>query len=603
MNRRSFALVAALLVLAVVPLSARAVDFPAGAIEGSILWNGSVVTGFAASTVRVYIPEIGPRDVGGDGHYTYPAAPPGTYTVTAYAPACSGHPPNLVGTATVQVTANATAVTDFDLTSTAGRLIGRITVNGTALPHPNIQFTNACGSAASSSDGSFVTLAKPGTYTADVYGPSGRLGSFTFTIVAGQTTDVDFGTTPPGSNIGVELSGGLDTPGGLGVTFSTVTTGGTTVVVESGAGPPPPTGYRIVGLGGQPRYWDIDTSAGYTGPIRVCIRYDISQVRGPESQLRLVHDEGQGFRDITTEIDTTNDIICGTTTSLSPFAVVELEDAIPPQLQLPSTITAEATSAAGSTVTYAVTATDANPPRPAITCSPTSGATFPVGTTPVTCEATDAAGNRAMGTFAVAVVDTTGPRVSVPGNITAGPTGISGAAVSYSGELASDAVDGSVPVSCTPASGSTFPFGTTTVLCTSRDSRGNTGSGTFTVTVAPLTFVGFSSPVDNAPAVNTVKNGATVPVKWKLEASGLEITSTGAVAAGWPKQTQVNCAGLGGVDDEIETLASGESSLRFDTTERQFVYNWKTPSQAGTCWRLDLKLTDGTTQFAFFKLR
>src|SRR4029078_5294871 len=36
---------------------------------------------------------------------------------------------------------------------------------------------------------------------------------------------------------------------------------------------------------------------------------------------------------------------------------------------------------------------------------------------------------------------------------------------------------------CSPASGSTFPKGTTTVTCTATDSSGNNGSCTFTVTV------------------------------------------------------------------------------------------------------------------------
>ena len=36
-----------------------------------------------------------------------------------------------------------------------------------------------------------------------------------------------------------------------------------------------------------------------------------------------MHDDGTGFSDVTTSLDTVNDIICGTTTSVSPFAVAE----------------------------------------------------------------------------------------------------------------------------------------------------------------------------------------------------------------------------------------------------------------------------------------
>jgi hypothetical protein len=44
-------------------------------------------------------------------------------------------------------------------------------------------------------------------------------------------------------------------------------------------------------------------------------------------------------------------------------------------------------------------------------------------------------------------------------------------------------VDGSRPVTCTPASGATFAIGATTVTCSAADTRGNSRSGTLTVTV------------------------------------------------------------------------------------------------------------------------
>jgi hypothetical protein len=96
--------------------------------------------------------------------------------------------------------------------------------------------------------------------------------------------------------------------------------------------------------------------------------------------------------------------------------------------------------------------------------------------------ATDAAGNTNSCTFNVLVKDSTGPVVSCPGNITAPATGPNGAAVTYAAS-AVDAVEGNTAVTCTPASGSNFPLGATTVTCTSQDSLGNSGSCSFTVTV------------------------------------------------------------------------------------------------------------------------
>ncbi len=55
--------------------------------------------------------------------------------------------------------------------------------------------------------------------------------------------------------------------------------------------------------------------------------------------------------------------------------------------------------------------------------------------------------------------DTTPPSLNLPGNITVGATGPT--VVTYTA-TATDLVDGSVPVSCSPASGSTFALGQTT---------------------------------------------------------------------------------------------------------------------------------------------
>jgi hypothetical protein len=48
---------------------------------------------------------------------------------------------------------------------------------------------------------------------------------------------------------------------------------------------------------------------------------------------------------------------------------------------------------------------------------------------------------------------------------------------------AEDAVDGGVPVTCTPKSGARFPIGRTRVQCSATDSSGNTSTTSFVVTV------------------------------------------------------------------------------------------------------------------------
>jgi len=149
------------------------------------------------------------------------------------------------------------------------------------------------------------------------------------------------------------------------------------------------------------------------------------------------------------------------------------------------------------------------------------------------------------------------------GKLYSDPTGAAGASVSYSGYSAADLVDGALPTTCSPASGSSFAFGATPVTFSASDSHGNTGSKQFKVTVNPFTFLGFFQPVDSFPIVNTVKYGSTVPVKWKLQGNnGVEITDTAAVDS--IKALQTGCGTT--AEDAIETTATSGTSLRYDLT-------------------------------------
>jgi hypothetical protein len=152
-----------------------------------------------------------------------------------------------------------------------------------------------------------------------------------------------------------------------------------------------------------------------------------------------------------------------------------------PVLNVPGDIVAEATGSAGTVVSYAVTASDDG----VVVCAPGSGSTFALGTTAVVCTATNGGGSTSGG-FNVTVVDTKAPVLSLPAAITAEATGPAGTAVAYTA-TASDVVEGSVAVTCAPASGSTFAAGTTVVSCSATDSAGNTARGTFNVTVLDTT--------------------------------------------------------------------------------------------------------------------
>jgi Tol biopolymer transport system component len=72
-----------------------------------------------------------------------------------------------------------------------------------------------------------------------------------------------------------------------------------------------------------------------------------------------------------------------------------------PILELPEDIIVNATTADGAQVTFDVSATDNTDPNPVVNCSPVSGSAFPIGTTSVTCTATDSSGNKVSGSFSV----------------------------------------------------------------------------------------------------------------------------------------------------------------------------------------------------------
>lgn len=85
-------------------------------------------------------------------------------------------------------------------------------------------------------------------------------------------------------------------------------------------------------------------------------------------------------------------------------------DTTPPTLSVPGPVVAEATSSTGALVNYpSPTATDNEDPAPVVSCLPASGSTFPLGSTPVTCRASDRSGNGASAGFQVTVRDSTPP--------------------------------------------------------------------------------------------------------------------------------------------------------------------------------------------------
>ena len=83
--------------------------------------------------------------------------------------------------------------------------------------------------------------------------------------------------------------------------------------------------------------------------------------------------------------------------------VATAADTTPPVLSLPADETVEATGPTGAVVSFAATAKDDVDPSPTVSCTPPSGSMFAIGTTTVSCTATDASGNSATGSFTITV--------------------------------------------------------------------------------------------------------------------------------------------------------------------------------------------------------
>lgn len=78
-------------------------------------------------------------------------------------------------------------------------------------------------------------------------------------------------------------------------------------------------------------------------------------------------------------------------------------DSTPPVIDAPVSVTANAEGPAGAVVDYAVSASDPDDAVASLLCVPASGQTFPIGSTTVTCTATDTHGNSATVSFTVHV--------------------------------------------------------------------------------------------------------------------------------------------------------------------------------------------------------
>jgi hypothetical protein len=574
------------------------VDVQSGEAHGTILWNGAAIGTRESSGPPLFITEAG-----GVGFYVegslYSAAnlAPGDHSLALQSSTCDA---SKIGETTFTLSPGSTVTSNFDLTATAGKLVGSINVNGQPL-QTYVTLSSNCTYMFTDQGGAFARLLAPGDYEANVWGQSGLFARFNFKIFAGKTTNVDGVTTPVGHEVRTELAGGPGMVGGISLVFPDVTSAGETFVAENGGPPgtPPPTAFKLVGE----RFWDIDSSALFAGMVEVCFHYDQAWVGeecsaanpfADECQMRLFHDNGSGFVDITTSNFTDSNLICGETSSLSPFALFKpvRPPNTRPRVVVPPDIVGEAVDATGAPVTFTANASDAEDGAITPTCTPASGSKFPLGTTTVTCKATDSGDLSAEAPFKVTVRDTTAPSFSnVPGTTIAFATSTRGAKVTYDGPKASDAVDGARPVSCTPVSGSTFKPGKTPVTCTASDTRDHVATASFTVWVqyqAPADGSFFLKPI-RAAGTSIFCIGRPVPVKFTLTGASKSISDVHATLV----VSKISDKILGTtVDESDEDTNDTDFVFKYRRGPNVYAYRWKTKGQAPGTYQLRADLGD-----------
>jgi autotransporter-associated beta strand protein len=125
----------------------------------------------------------------------------------------------------------------------------------------------------------------------------------------------------------------------------------------------------------------------------------------------------------------------------------------------------------------------------------------------------------------------TPPVISTPGVLAVNATSGLGAIVNFS-VTASDDVDGAVPVTCFPPSGSGFPIGSTTVTCRAADAALNEAVSTFTVNVSANGFT--PTPPSSTTNVTAATGFGFVTLNWNAVPYASSYTVSRSFSPGGP---------------------------------------------------------------------
>lgn len=274
----------------------------------------------------------------------------------------------------------------------------------------------------------------------------------------------------------------------------------------------------------------------------------------------------------------------GNATSVA-FSVHVFDDEAPVLLCPGDVVVPTDPLAAWAVVAFDVGVTDDCDPSAELVCEApwgpvASGATFPVGATPVVCTARDHAGNEATCSFRVVVQDREPPALGGPATVSL-VTDCAGSALAIGpaalGVVATDNVDTAVDVVCTPSSVSP---GTQTVVVRATDDDGNVAQRTLTVVVVkgPLE-ARFLRPLDGR-VDNAVTLGQVVPVKLSIACDNVFDPGATAYVA---SVVRLDAGGTPVVNEGVASVgpATGDDGSALRLVEGAYMVNLSTKGWTG----------------------
>jgi hypothetical protein len=357
-----------------------------------------------------------------------------------------------------------------------------------------------------------------------------------------------------GTNVQLDLLGGQGVLGGITLTFQGTIT--PPAGQKFGAHTPPsdqacPTrsGFEVLTSGGAAQYYDIEGSPTWTASsTKVCIQYDPTGLTtADECQLQLQHADNSAS--CAWQTISGNGDVCDSTGHQCTL------------LGQPGT----ASCNAGQHATTICALSDHMSPF-AITL-PLAGS-YPV--------------------------------IPKPADLVVDATDGDGAVVSYT-VAATDATDGTLIPTCTPASGSKLAPGLTTVSCTATNSLQVSASTSFTVHVefqAPTDGSFFQQPI-NPDDSSLFKGGSTIPVKFQLQGASAGVSNLVAHLL----VARVS-SGVTGTYLEATTNGTADSGNVFRSDGAgHYIYNLSTKGMASGTWSLRADLGDGVGHSVLVSLR